>query len=39
MILELAIADEPLIEKWAFEKKSELFSEVFGLNVKLILRR
>ena len=39
MILELAIADEPLIEKRAFEKKSELFSEVFGLNVKLILRR
>ena len=26
MVLELSIADEPLIEKWAFEKKSELFS-------------
>ena len=39
MSFEVPIAEEPLIEKWAFEKKSGLFSEVFGLNLKLNLRR
>ena len=39
MTFEVPIVDEPLIEKWAFEKKSGLFSEVFGLNLKLNLRR
>lgn len=39
MSFEVPITEEPLIEKWAFEKKSGLFSEVFGLNLKLNLRR
>lgn len=39
MTFEVPISEDLLIEKWAFEKKSGLFSEVFGLNLKLILRR
>lgn len=39
MTFDVPIIEEPLIERWAFEKKSGLFSEVFGLNLKLNLRR
>lgn len=39
MVFEVPITEEPLIERWAFDKKSGLFSEVFGLSLKLNLRR
>lgn len=40
MIIEVPTKNDLLVEKWAFEKKSSLFSEVFGLILKLsIVRR